>query len=211
VVLASVALLAAATPAFAGQASSGGLLFYPCTSCHPVHLIPGTETPDRKLPNGFEEHQIELIGHDKLGKGEDGPCMACHDEPTRNPGKLKAIDGSLIDVKTGDIALVCYRCHSSKYKEWKAGTHGKRKPSCVSGGCHDPHTPQFIYAQPLVPFAGTGFQFKAVADREPFAPLAPPAPAPATVIPAWFAIVEALGVVVAGGLAGGLVLGRLKR
>ncbi|MDR3687444.1 MAG: hypothetical protein P4L93_10860, partial [Coriobacteriia bacterium] len=38
--LAVCALLAA--PAFAGRASSGELLFYPCTSCHPVGEIAGT-------------------------------------------------------------------------------------------------------------------------------------------------------------------------
>lgn len=208
--LGAVLALSFAIPAFAGQASSGELLFYPCTTCHPVRLVPGTETPTRRLPNGFTEHAIELEGHDKLGKGEDGPCMACHDDPTRDPGKLKAADGSLVDIK-GDVALVCYRCHSAKYKEWKAGSHGKRQPSCVAAGCHNPHTPQYMYASGLAPFSGTGFQFKAVADREPFTPFAAPSPDPATVIPFWFYGMVVVGLVGAGTLAGLLVLGGLKR
>ena len=150
-----------------------------------------------------------MQGHDVLGRG-DAACIVCHDDPTRNPGMLKTADGSLVDIK-GDIALVCFRCHSTKYKEWKAGTHGKHKPSCTAAGCHDPHTPQFIYAGPQMPFVGTGFQFRVLSRREPFKPLASPAPAPPVTIPGWFVGLAALGVVVAGGLTGVLVVGRLKR
>lgn len=201
-------LLPAAT-ALAGQASSGELFFYPCTSCHPVHLVPGTQKPIGALPNGFQGHQIVLQGHDKLGVG-NGACLVCHDDPTRNPGMLKTADGSLVDIK-GDVALVCYRCHSTKYKEWKAGTHGKHQAKCTAAGCHDPHTPQFIYAAPLLPFVGSGFQFRVLSQREPFSPLAPPAPAPPVQIPSWFLALGAVGLVVAGGLGGKLLVGRLKR
>ena len=212
VTCAALAILAmCATPAFAGQASSGELLFYPCTSCHPLHTIPGTETATKPLPNDFAGHQIVLQGHDALGVGRDAACPVCHDDQTRNPGMLKAADGSLIDMKTGDISLVCYRCHSTKYKEFKAGTHGKHKPSCVAAGCHDPHTPQSIYAAPLLPFIGTGFQFQVLSKRVAFSPLAPPAPNPATVIPGWFTLMAVLGFVVVAGLAGTLVSGRFKR
>lgn len=203
-------LSVSAGSAFAGQASSGQLFFYPCTSCHPIRFIPGTDKSARPLPNNFRGHQIVLQGHDVLGKG-DAACLVCHDDPTRNPGMLKAADGSLIDIKTGDIALVCYRCHSDKYWEWKAGTHGKHKPSCVAAGCHDPHSPQYIYAGPSMPFVGTGFQFQALPQRVAFKPLARPAPYPATVIPGWFVAVAVLGVVVAGGLVGMLASGRFKR
>jgi hypothetical protein len=207
----AVALAMCLVPALAlaGQASSGQLLYYPCTSCHPVHLIPGTKTPTRRLPNGFTGHGIVLEGHDKLGAG-GAACLACHDDPTRNPGKLKTAEGTLIDI-TGDTALVCYRCHSTKYKEWKAGTHGKHKPSCVAAGCHDPHTPRSIYAAPLMPFVGTGFQFRILPVREPFSPLAPPAPSPPVTVPPWFVVLSVVAVVVAGGLAGGLVTGRSQR
>jgi hypothetical protein len=206
---AAVLVLFSAVPAFAGQASSGELLFYPCTSCHPVLLIPGTEKPAKPLPNNFQGHEIALVGHDKLGKGE-AACGVCHDDPFKNPGMLKAIDGTLVDIK-GDVSLVCYRCHSTKYKEFKAGTHGKHKASCVAGGCHDPHTPGFMYAGPTMPFIGTGFQFKVLSVRAPFMPLASPAPAPAVVIPSWFFVVGLAGLVAVVGLAGTLVLGRSKR
>jgi len=205
--------------ATASTASSGQLLFYPCTSCHPVHMVPGPggkEVPSRPLPNGFTGHQIVLQGHDALGKG-DTACLTCHDDPTRNPGMLKTADGSLVALTSADlsqdpqVALVCYRCHEDKYAEWKAGTHGKHKPSCVAAGCHDPHAPQSMYAAPLMPFVGTGWQFQVVPQRAPFKALAPPAPNPATVIPAWFYAMAGVGLVVAAGLAGSIVSGRSKR
>jgi hypothetical protein len=192
--------------ALAGQAASGELLFYPCTSCHPVTMLPGTEQPSKRLPGGFKGHEIVLIGHKTLGQGS-AACLVCHDDPSRDPSKLKLADGTLVDIK-GNVALVCYRCHSTKYKEWKAGTHGRHEAKCTAKGCHDPHTPQFIYADPLRPFVGNGFQFKVLSVRVPFEPLARPAPAPPVTIPWWFAAAAYLGLVVVGGLTGGLVMGR---
>jgi hypothetical protein len=200
------AMLWAFTPlAFAGHASTGELLFFPCTSCHP--LSPGASTD--ALPNKFPGHKIVLESHDKLGKGE-AACLVCHDDPSRDPGKLKLIDGSLVDV-TGDVSLVCYRCHEAKYKEFKAGEHGRNMPKCTSSGCHDPHTPAYVYAGPVMPFTGTGFQVRAVSGRLPFlampmAPLPPP-----TTTPAWLLVAAVLGLVVAAGIVGALTLGRSTR
>jgi hypothetical protein len=208
--LLAVGLLGAAPQqAMAAQASSGQLFFYPCTSCHPVTMLPGTDQPSKRLPNGFKGHEVVLIGHQALGQGSKA-CQVCHDDPNRDPGKLKLADGTLIPI-TGDVALVCYRCHSTKYKEWKAGEHGKHQGKCTADGCHDPHTPQFIYAEPLRPFVGNGFQFKVLSARTPFEPLARPAPAPPVRIPWWFTTVAYLGLLVVGGVTGGLVMGRRKR
>lgn len=206
---AAVFITLPASPAIAGQASSGELLFYPCTSCHPVTMQPGTDRPTRKLPGDFPGHEIVLVGHDVLGTG-DAACLACHDDPAKDPGKLKLADGSLIDI-TGDTAQVCYRCHSAKYNEWKAGTHGRHKPTCTAAGCHDPHTPRWIYAESLPPFVGSGFQFKVLSGREPFTAFAPPAPAPPTDIPQLFVIAVVLGVAAAAARVAGLVRGRSNR
>lgn len=190
--------------AFAGQASSGELFFYPCSSCHPV-----AEGATGALPNKFEGHRIVLQGHDKLGTAETA-CLACHDDPAKDPAQLKLADGSLIDIK-GDVAQVCFRCHSDKYKDWQIGVHGKDKPKCTSGGCHDPHTPGFMYAEPLRPFVATGFQFQVLSERTVFSPLAPPAPDPPVETPQWFAAVALVGVITAGSLLGSLFIGRSKR
>jgi hypothetical protein len=200
--------LAFASTAYAGQASSGDQFFYPCTNCHPVVMGPG-DVPTKPLPNNFKGHQIKLIGHDVLGK-EGEACLVCHDDPAKNPGKLKLIDGSLVDIK-GDIAGVCQKCHSEKYNAWKAGTHGKRKPKCTASGCHDPHTPQWIYASELLPFVGTGFQFRGVPERVAFKPLAGPPVDPPTVTPPWFAFASAIVALIAAGLIGWLIVGRSRR
>jgi hypothetical protein len=202
-------VMLSAASAFAGQASTGELFFYPCTSCHPI--APGSLDAGRKLPNDFKGHAIVLIGHDKLGKGAEA-CAVCHEGAEKNPGMLKTIDGSLVDV-TGDVSLVCFKCHSAKYALWKAGAHGKGYPKCTSAGCHDPHTPGWIYAGPLMPFVGTGFQFRVLPDKQAFMPLAAPAPRgiPPVETPVWFAALVAVGLVAAGGLVGTLILGRSKR
>ena len=208
--LAVVAVLLAAVPALAGQASTGDLLFYPCTSCHPI--TDAQLSAGRTFPNGFKGHDVVLAGHDVLGKDE-AACLVCHDEPSKNPGMLKTVDGSLVDVK-GDVSLVCFRCHSARYAEWKAGTHGKGQPKCTSAGCHDPHTPGFIYAGPLLPFVGTGFQFRVKPTRVAFTPLMAPAPRgiPPTETPVWYIVVVVIGVLVAAGLVATLVIvGRSKR
>lgn len=206
-VLALGALVVTPRTAHAGQASSGQLLFYPCTDCHPVFINPATGVPTKPLPNAFKGHQIVLRGHDKLGVGNDA-CLACHDSPSRNPGKLRTVDGSFVDI-TGDVALVCYRCHEDKYKEWKAGTHGKHKPSCVAAGCHDPHTPQFIFGSSLMPFTGTGFQFKSLSGRVPFMALMTPPLDPAVLTPWWTSGLAVIGVVTVGVL--GVVIFRTGR
>jgi len=198
---------ATAPTAFAGQASSGDLFFYPCTDCHPVVMGPD-DKPIKKLPNDFAGHQIKLVGHDRLGVG-GAACLACHDDPAKNPGKLKTMDGTTVDIK-GDVAKVCEKCHSAKYRDWLAGTHGKRYPKCTTAGCHDPHSPQWIYAGPLLPFVGTGFQARAVSGRVPFTPLASPPVAPPVYTPLWFALGSAIIVVIAAGLIGWLIVGRAR-
>jgi hypothetical protein len=202
-ILALASLLAAPIQAFAGQSATGELLFYPCKSCHP------TGRAGARIPNGFQGHQIVLESHDVLGQGRTA-CLVCHDAPTADPGMLKLVDGSKVSV-AGDISRVCYRCHSTKYKEFKAGVHGKRQSKCTASGCHDPHTPGYIYATPLLPIQGTGFMFRVLPERKSFKPLPPPAEAPPVKTPAWIELVALLGYVLAGGIAGSFVFERARR
>jgi hypothetical protein len=189
--------------ALAGQASSGQLFFYPCTSCHPItdaQLAAG-----RTFPNGFKGHQITLVGHDALGHGE-AACLTCHDDPSSNPGMLKTADGRLVSV-TGDVSLVCYRCHSARYKQWKAGTHGRNEPSCTAKGCHDPHSPQWIYAPALMPYTGTGFQFQVLPTHVAFKPLMQAPATPWAQTPWWFVALVVMALVAVAVLAAALVAG----
>lgn len=202
----SVAVIASSAPdvALAGRASSGELLFYPCTSCHPV--TPGG--PSRELPNKFKKHSVVLVGHEKLGPGDEA-CLACHDDPAKDPGKLRLASGALTDIK-GDIAGVCYRCHSDKHKAWKAGAHGKGDAQCTTSGCHDPHTPSWFYASPVRPFLGSGFQFGALSQREEFSPMAPPPPPPPVHTPGWLPTAALVGFLAAAVQVSMLVRGRSK-
>lgn len=206
-VLVASVVLATAPAAFAGQAASGDLFFYPCTDCHPVVMGAGGK-PTKKLPNDFKGHQVKLVGHDRLA-AEGEACLVCHDDAAKNPGKLKTMDGTTVDIK-GDVARVCEKCHSPKYKEWLAGTHGKRLAKCTAAGCHDPHSPQWIYAGPLLPFVGTGFQVRAVSERAVFTPLASPPVAPPVHTPLWLTLGASVLIVIAAGLIGWLILGRAR-
>jgi len=184
-----------ATPAIAvGQAASGELIFYPCTTCHPVTDPAATAT----LPNGFEGHRIVLEGHDVLGEGSEA-CMVCHDDPARDPGKLKALGGGFVDAG-GDISLVCATCHSGMYREWLDGIHGREQPTCTSAGCHNPHTPAWIHGKPLLPFVGTGFEVRAVSDRIPFTPLAAYPVKPPVETPSWLWLATLVGAAGSAGL-----------
>ncbi len=203
--LTAFSFLSLSAPAFAGKASTGELAFEPCTDCHPVVLGADGE-PTRPLPNGFEKHEIELEVHDILGKG-DAACLACHDDPAKNPGMLLTADGTKVYV-TGDTPRVCQRCHFAQYQQWQLGVHGKNEPKCTSAGCHDPHTPSWIYIAALPPFQGTGVEVRAVGEREPFKPMASPPVAPPVYTPLWLAVMASLGVVVAGGIIGYLIFGR---
>lgn len=197
--------LSAASAFAIGQASSGELVFYPCTTCHPV-----TEAgPAAPLPNDFEGHQIVLQGHDQLGEGS-AACVVCHDDPARDPGKLKAIGGGFVEVG-GDVSGVCRTCHSGIYNEWVNGIHGREQPTCTSAGCHDPHTPSWIYGEPLPPFVATGFEVRAVSDRIPFTPLAAyPMPAP-VYTPLWLWLATGVVAVAAVGLVIFMLRGRPAR
>lgn len=204
--LALAVALAVPASALAGQAATGELFFYPCSSCHP--LTPGSVAPS-SLPNDFPSHRIVLEAHDVLGKGS-AACSACHADATADPGKLKLVDGTLVDI-TGDIAAVCYPCHSAKYAEWQAGIHGRGQPKCTSAGCHNPHTPSWIYVEPLLPFVGTGIQVRAVSDRQPFTPLAaPPIPAPVET-PGWLVLAFIIVTLFAIGVTVYLVRGGTRR
>jgi len=203
----ALAIVASPARAYAGLSASGESAFYPCTDCHPVTLD-ASGKPTKPLPNGFEKHEIELQVHDILGVG-DKACLACHDDPSRNPGKLLLPDGTLVDI-TGDVSQVCQRCHFEKYQDWRAGVHGKGEPKCSAAGCHDPHTPSWIYVGALPPFQGTGIEVRAVWPREPFKPMAGPPAQPPVETPTWLIVVSILGMFYALTVVGFLTLGRRK-
>lgn len=205
VICLAVFLLLGAVPAFAGQASSGELLFYPCTTCHPV--VNGVAS--KALPNDFEGHEIVLESHDVLGEGSQA-CMACHDDPARDPGKLRVLGGGFTEVGS-DVSRLCATCHSNIYREWSEHMHGRNQPTCTSAGCHNPHTPSWIQGDPLPPFVNTGFTVRAVSDRIPFTPLAAYPVKPPVFTPMWLRLVALVGAAASAGLVILTIRGRLAR
>ena len=207
-IVAVLALAGGAADAFGGQSATGDQAFYPCDRCHPV-TVDDAGNPSHPLPVDLKKHEITLEVHDVLGE-DDTACLACHDDPSRNPGMLKLPDGSLVEV-TGDVSRVCQTCHMEKYREWTDGIHGKDAPKCSAAGCHDPHTPSWIYMAPLPPFQGTGVEIKAVGAREPFQPLAGPPLDAAVFTPLWLVVMTGLGGLVVLSAIGYLVFGGRKR
>lgn len=194
VALALVALgaMIAPTQAFAGRAASGELLFYPCSSCHPLPR----DDAGGVLPNDFAGHQIELRGHDVLGEGTQA-CLVCHDGPGRDPSRLVVLGEDSARVG-GDVSRVCWGCHAAVYDEWAAGIHGRNQPSCTTAGCHDPHSPAWIYGAPLPPFTGTGFEVRAVSERATFTPLAAYPVKPPVETPVWLVAAAVLSLAACG-------------
>ena len=192
-----------ASAATAGRAASGELLFYPCDTCH-------QGAAGITSPNGFEGHGIALESHDMLGDGVSA-CVACHDDPVGDPARLKVAGGGFVEIGGADASRVCYQCHSARYAEWEAGIHGRNQPGCMAAGCHDPHTPAWIYGEPLMPFVGTGFQVRAVSDRRPFTPLASYPVKPPVYTPEWLWVATALVAGASAGVIGYLIRGRRVR
>ncbi|MDP2401069.1 MAG: hypothetical protein Q8M66_03745 [Actinomycetota bacterium] len=96
------------------------------------------------------------------------------------------------------------------YKEWQAGIHGNRERKCTAAGCHDPHTPGFISAKPLLPFTGSGFQAQVRPEMGMFVPLAGPPPVPHIENPRWLVVLSLLAFAYAAVATVVLVRGRSR-
>ena len=58
-------------------------------------------------------------------------------------------------VSFDESYLLCGQCHGEKYRDWRAGVHGRRSGSwnghktyLLCAHCHNPHQPHF---QPIEP------------------------------------------------------------
>lgn len=114
---------------------------FPCSECH---TDPGD--PTRRELGAHEDIQ-QIFDHDSANRW----CLDCHDPQNRDVLRL----ASGAPVPFTESYRLCGQCHGDKYRDWRAGVHGKRVGSwsgqktyflCVN--CHNPHSPGF---QPLVP------------------------------------------------------------
>lgn len=115
---------------------------FPCSECHNEDQPPNRER--RTLEDMHEE--IELR-HDE----EHRWCLDCHDAENRD--RLRLANGTLIPFE--ESFRLCGQCHGSKFRDWRAGVHGRRTGEwdgerqyllCVH--CHYSHEPRF---QPIAP------------------------------------------------------------
>jgi hypothetical protein len=118
---------------------------FPCTRCHK----PGPDFDNDRRDLGDPHDKIKFE-HD----AEHRWCLDCHNGEERD--HLRLASGQLIDFK--ESYKLCGQCHGDKYRDWRAGIHGRRTGSweghkryllCVN--CHNPHSPRFRPVRPEPP------------------------------------------------------------
>jgi hypothetical protein len=116
---------------------------FPCMECHRDQK----ERTRREL--GFHDEQQSVFDHDS----EHRWCLDCHDYENRDV--LRLASGATIPFT--ESYRLCGQCHGDKFRDWRAGIHGKRVGSwdgaktyllCVS--CHNPHSPSFKGVKEIV-------------------------------------------------------------
>lgn len=110
--------------------------YFPCSKCHEKR----ESVPVVKMEVFHTSIRIE--GHIE----DNYNCYGCHDIEYRD--RLKLFNGSTIELS--DSSRLCGQCHSTNFKHWQSGLHGKvvgnwngpRKITpCTS--CHNPHRPKY--------------------------------------------------------------------
>lgn len=116
---------------------------FPCSTCH-----------HEDYPANPERRELEIFHADIDLDHDEGNrwCLDCHDADDRD--MLHLANGSKFPFE--ESYRLCGQCHGTKYRDWKAGVHGKRTGSwdgektyllCVH--CHDAHSPRFKAIHPM--------------------------------------------------------------
>jgi hypothetical protein len=115
---------------------------FPCSDCHNGELP--TRTKRRTLRVA---HQEIVLQHDEQNRW----CLDCHDVEDRDV--LHLASGERISFE--ESYRLCGQCHGDKYRDWRAGVHGRRsgqwdgeKQYLLCVHCHNAHSPRF---QPIPP------------------------------------------------------------
>ncbi len=109
---------------------------YPCSARH------ADEKNRTRRELAFHEEQQSIFDHDS----EHRWCLDCHDYDDRDVLRLAHGD----KVPFTESYRLCGQCHGDKYRDWRAGVHGKRvgrwdgdKTYFLCVNCHNPHSPAF--------------------------------------------------------------------
>ena len=118
---------------------------FPCSDCHDPSIAPNTKRRELKLA-----HTEIKLHHDE----EHRWCLDCHSAEDRD--RLHLANGTLVEFS--ESYRLCGQCHGDKYRDWRAGVHGRRSGAwdghkkyllCVH--CHNAHAPKFQPLQPMPP------------------------------------------------------------
>ena len=111
---------------------------FPCTECHDEKELPTNRTR-RQL---VDAHDDIILKHDEANRW----CLDCHEATNRD--RLHLASGELVPFE--ESYRVCGQCHGEKYRDWRAGVHGRRigqwngaKEYLLCVHCHNPHQPRF--------------------------------------------------------------------
>lgn len=109
---------------------------FPCTSCHAGQPVNRTR---RELA---DMHTDIVLKHDEAHRW----CLDCHDATNRD--MLHLAGGERVPFD--ESYRLCGQCHGEKYRDWRAGVHGRRtgdwngvKGYLLCAHCHNPHQPRF--------------------------------------------------------------------
>lgn len=119
---------------------------FPCSECH----------DNDELEANPERRELTMMHEDiVLHHGEKNRwCLDCHDAENRD--MLRLANGTLVPFE--ESFRLCGQCHGDKYRDWRAGAHGRRTGEwngkktyklCVD--CHYSHAPAFKPLAPMTP------------------------------------------------------------
>jgi hypothetical protein len=87
---------------------------FPCSQCH-----------NKDMPVNRTRRKLEAA-HDDIslqhGPPESRWCLDCHHPDNRDV--LRLANGEAIDFRHS--YMLCGQCHGDKFRDWRAGVHGKR-------------------------------------------------------------------------------------
>lgn len=113
----------------------------PCSACH-------AEMPADRTRRELGMHAEIELRHDE----EHRWCLDCHNADDRD--YLHLASGELVPFE--ESYRLCGQCHGEKYRDWRAGVHGRRsgewnghKTYLLCAHCHNPHQPRFAPMAPM--------------------------------------------------------------
>jgi hypothetical protein len=108
---------------------------FPCSFCH-------ADLKPNRVRRVVDDHEDIALKHDEKNRW----CLDCHDADDRDVLHLASGERVPFD----ESYRLCGQCHGEKYRDWRAGVHGRRSGQwngqkgyllCVH--CHSPHQPHF--------------------------------------------------------------------